>query len=318
MPNLVDSSAYPYFARLIDEILRQWPEHERYLRINIGERELALLQHSERLAKIVWELGNEKPDGISALVSDYRFLCQKIVMPEEMHFRRHGRYRLKNFEDALSLVYNNKPFMTRYMNGLLVSDVIWINHCRCMLHFAGEYLPSLKERASLLEIGPGHGLLLYLADVAANIGTVSAWDVSDASLELAASTLNTLGAKRSVKFEKRNIFDADIMSPDNANLFDGVVLSEVLEHLEQPLRALQVLFHVCKPGGKVWVNVPANSPAPDHLFLVNEPSEAAALAEQAGFEVAGTASYATSGVTLERAIKDRLTVSCIVVGRKPE
>ena len=107
------------------------------------------------------------------------------------------------------------------------------------------------------------------------------------------------------------------MAAENESIFDGVVLSEVLEHLEEPLRALKVLFHLCKPGGSVWVNVPANSPAPDHLFLVNELSEAVSLVKQAGFEVTDAVAYPTSGVTIERAIKQKLTMNCVVVGRKP-
>ncbi len=314
---IVEASTYPNFAAILNEILAQWPQHERYLRINVGEREPELLVHSERLSGIVLRLGSDRPDGLRTLVGDYRFLCQEIVMPEEMYFRRHGRYRLEKFEDALNTVYNNKTFMTRYMNGLLVSNVIWINHCRCMKHFAGQYLPSLAPAAKLLEIGPGHGLLLYLADNASGIASTTAWDVSDASLELAAHALKSLGAKRPVRFEKRNIFDDVIMAPQNGGLFDGVVLSEVLEHLEEPLRAIEVLFHICKPGGKVWINVPANSPAPDHLFLVNELSEAEDLVKRAGFEIAAAVAYPMSGTTLERAVKQKLTVSCIVVGRKP-
>ncbi len=314
---LVNPASYPHFASLLKQILQQWPQHERYLRINIGEREPALLAFSERLSELIWKIASKKPDGASSLVADYRYLCQDIVMAEELHFRRHGKYRLNSFEEALTTVYSNKPFMTRYMNGLLVSDVIWINHCRCMMHFAQEFLPSLRPGAELLEIGPGHGLLLYLADEAPRVGTTTAWDVSEASLELAAATLKTLGAKRTVRFEKRNIFDDQIMRAENESIFDAVVLSEVLEHLEEPLRALKVLFHLCKPDGLVWINVPANSPAPDHLFLVNELSEAVSLVKQAGFDVTDAISYPTSGVTLERAVKQKLTTNCVVVGRKP-
>jgi 2-polyprenyl-3-methyl-5-hydroxy-6-metoxy-1,4-benzoquinol methylase len=186
-----------------------------------------------------------------------------------------------------------------------------------MKHYVEEFLPSLPKGANLLEIGPGHGLLLHLANSVPNIGPTTAWDVSDASLELAAHTLKTFGSKKVVKFQKRNIFEPEIMAPENAGLFDGVVLSEVLEHLEEPLRAIQVLFHICKPGGKVWINVPANSPAPDHLYLVNELADAVAVVKEAGFEIAAEVAYPMSGVTLERAKKQKLTVSCIVVGRKP-
>src|SRR5205085_1371454 len=141
--------------------------HERYLRVNVGERDEALLGFSEELSAIVCALGrghagDEGQDGLASLVADYRFICEKIVLPEELYFRRHGTYRLKTFEEAYRTVYSDRAFMTRYMNGLLVTDVIWINHCRCMMNYRQDFLPRLKPGASLLEIGPGHGLLLYL------------------------------------------------------------------------------------------------------------------------------------------------------------
>jgi hypothetical protein len=36
-----------------------------------------------------------------------------------------------------------------------------------------------------------------------------------------------------------------------------------------------------------------------------------------GFNVADTAHFPMTGVTLERAIKQQLTITCIVVGEKP-
>ena len=130
---IADPGSFPNFAAILAEVLSQWPEHEKYLRINVGEREPALLEFSERLSGIILKLAAAQPEGLQGLARDYRYLCQRIVLPEEMHFRRHGRYRLESFAEALRTVYNNKPFMTRYMNGLLLSDVIWINHCRCMM-----------------------------------------------------------------------------------------------------------------------------------------------------------------------------------------
>jgi 2-polyprenyl-3-methyl-5-hydroxy-6-metoxy-1,4-benzoquinol methylase len=306
----------PRFDHILAAVICNWPKHERYLRTNVGERDDRLLDFSDTLSDIIIRLGAKHQGGLASLVDDYRFLCEKIVLPEELHFRRHGRYRLTSFEDAYRTVYSDREFMTRYMNGLLVSDVIWINHCRCMMHYAQAFLPMLPNDAKLLEIGPGHGLLLYLAETAPQLGAVTAWDISDASLALAQSTLDLLGARRAVTFEKRNIFDDAILAPEFTGLFDGIVLSEVLEHLEDPLRAIKVLHHLCRPGGHVWINVPANSPAPDHLYLVNDISEPVALAREAGFDIVAEKVFPTSGATVEQAKAKKLTTNCVIVGRR--
>jgi 2-polyprenyl-3-methyl-5-hydroxy-6-metoxy-1,4-benzoquinol methylase len=301
----------------VSEVLRLWPDHERYIEKSLVVRDSDLMAHSERLSEIIGKLAKSMAGGLPALVGDYRFLCEQIVLPEELHFRRTGQYRLDNFEDAFRTVYNDRPFMTRYMNGLLISDVLWVNHCRGLQHYAESFLTSLKPGADLLEIGPGHGLLLYLACSNPRIGSVSAWDISEASLQLSRHALQVLGVSRSVKFEMRNIFDPSIMDQENEGLFDAVVLSEVLEHLEKPEQAVRVLRHLCKPSGRVWINVPANSPAPDHLYLVKEPEQAEALVRSEGFNVVDSAHFPMTGATLERAIKQRLTITCIVVGERP-
>lgn len=315
---LIDHGAFPNLAKLIGEVLSHWPDHQRYLEKSLADRDAALMQHSERLSALIIRLSTTIDGGIAGLARDYRFLCEDIVLPEELYFRRNDRYRLDKFEDALQSVYANTGFMTRYMNGLLVSDVIWVNHCRGLQHYANEFLPKLKPGADLLEIGPGHGLLLYLACEEPAIGRVSAWDISDASLALSRHALDVLGVNRHVDFEPKNIFDPSIMSPENAERFDAIVLSEVLEHLERPEEAIRVLFHLCRPGGRIWINVPANSPAPDHLYLVRQPEQAEKLIRDSGFHVIETASFPMTGTTLERAIRQKLTITCIVSAEKPK
>jgi hypothetical protein len=192
---LVDGSQYPNLSELVKEVLNVWPEHERYLENSLAPREEGFLSFSEKLAGMVHRLATTVDGGIGALADDYRFLCEEIYLPEELHFRRHGSYRLTSFEEALSTVYNNAPFMARYMNGLLVSDILWINHCRGLQHFSDVYLNSLPANAQLLEIGPGHGLLLHLAGQNPKIGSLAAYDVSQKSVDMAGKALKALAPR---------------------------------------------------------------------------------------------------------------------------
>lgn len=313
MNDLVDAATYPNLARIVDAVIAEWPKHRKYLATNLAERDESLLAFSERLSSMVVALAKGTDNGLAGLASDYRFISEKIVLPEELHFRRHDSYRLRTFQEALDQVYSNMPFMTRYMNGLLVTDVLWINHCRCMRHYSEAFLPSLPDGAEVLEIGPGHGLLMCLATQEPKVGRLTAWDVSEASLALTKHSLETLNPNAKVAFAQRNLFEE--IGPDKGR-FDVVVFSEVLEHMEDPQGALAVLWQLCKPGGRVWVNVPANSPAPDHLYLVRSPDEAAGAVRSAGFDVVDQASYPMSGTTLAIAVKQKLTVSCVVVGKR--
>jgi trans-aconitate methyltransferase len=93
-------------------------------------------------------------------------------------------------------------------------------------------------------------------------------------------------------------------------------MSEILEHLEDPVAAMRAASRHMKPGGYLWINVPANSPAPDHIFLVEGADHAASLVAQAGFEVVRSDAFPMSGATLEKAMKRKLSISCVVLGRK--
>ncbi len=94
-------------------------------------------------------------------------------------------------------------------------------------------------------------------------------------------------------------------------------MSEILEHLEDPSAALKAAMKWLKPGGTIWVNVPANSPAPDHIFLVESPEHACEIVRAAGLAVVASKGFPMTGATLERARKHKLAISCVVVGRKP-
>jgi hypothetical protein len=83
----------------------------------------------------------------------------------------------------------------------------------------------------------------------------------------------------------------------------------VLEHLEDPAAALRFLRKTVSDAGRVFINVPLNSPSPDHIFLLSTPEGAARLAEEAGFRVETLELFATQGARIERALETQISVS---------
>jgi 2-polyprenyl-3-methyl-5-hydroxy-6-metoxy-1,4-benzoquinol methylase len=313
---MIDHELYPVLAKLTQHQLAIWPDHERFLVKSFAGRPSSLLETSERIAGLILPLAGHIDGGLDQLCQDYKFLCTDIVLPEEEFFRRNGRYRLSKFTDALSTVYSNRPFMERYMNGLLLSDIFWSNHACALDAYARTFLPQVTHGGSLLEIGPGHGLLMYFASQQKSLGALTAWDVSETSIAQTQRSLDTMKVERPVTLKLQNLFEA---RDDEKTMqqFDGVVFSEVLEHLEEPKDALRIIRDILKPGGILWVHVPANSPAPDHLYLISKHEEAAALVQEAGFEVDKQSYFPMSGTTLEKAAKLKLAVSCCIIGRRP-
>ena len=307
----------PSTAAVWEAVIAAWPEHEKFLRTSFANRSSEVLDTTEIIANLLVRVTETTSRDIRLFAEDYRYLCEQIVYPEELYFARSGEYRLKTFEEANREVYANRALMARYMNGLFVSDALGFNHVSAMNDFAKTYLPGTVAGGRHLEIGPGHGMLLHLALRFGAFRSCSAWDVSETSVSHVRSILAMLGESDRVDLQLADLYSDGALAA-NRGKFDTVVLSEVLEHLERPLLALQIIRELLAPDGTVWINVPANGPAPDHLFLLRTPAEAEEIVQAAGLTVVRTAAFPLAGATLERAVRKQLPLSCILVARRAD
>lgn len=308
LPEPLDSllAERPQTARVVGAILSAWPDHAKFLEKSFGARSPEQMDTSEEIAGAALTLIGDRLPGFA---EDYVWLCAR-VREEELFFFREERYRLSTFAEAFQQVYDDFTFMSRYMNALLITDLVWYNHLAGM-HFYRSRGPDLMVgEKRFLEVGPGHGLLLFLALRDFAPAEAAVWDISEASMAQTRHALAALGRDPGdVDFVMRNIV-ADGPSPDQ---FDTIVFSEVLEHLEDPDRALRYLRSALAPDGRMIVNVPLNSPAPDHLFLLRSPEEAVETLRRNGFNVLETALFATRGMDVDRALRQKASVSCWMI-----
>ncbi len=299
---------YPALSRLLALQLDVFPEHADYLRRRFAHADAGSLAFAEHLAGMI---GTICDADARRVCEDYRWLSG-VVLDEELFFRRNGRYRLSSFAEAVEMVYSNRPYMAKYMNGLLVSQLWWANHTNVMRYFRDAFIGGAPSGFSHLEVGPGHGLFLALAAATPRCSSAEGWDVSDASLEATRGALEKLGFDASrIALRKFDIRDAP------AAAFDSIAFSEVLEHLEDPLSALLALHQLLKPGGRIFINAPVNSPAPDHLFLFRTPEHIVDMVTEAGFDIEATLFSPCTGATLDRARRLNLAISTAVIATKP-
>lgn len=198
------------------------------------------------------------------------------------------------------------------MSGLLLSQVLWPNHIATFDFYARHYLSRVMNGTRHLEIGPGHGLLLFHAAERRPAEAVG-WDISPTSLAHARSCLERLGCATPVLVEQRDLF-APLDGADEQR-FDSVVMSELLEHLEAPGRALAAARRLLSRGGSLFVNAPVNSPALDHIFLFRSPEELIALVEEAGFSIEESQVAPASGYSEARARRQGLPMSVAIIAR---
>jgi ubiquinone/menaquinone biosynthesis C-methylase UbiE len=296
----------PQLRRLTDLVLAAWPDHATYLATSYRLRTPALLDTSEAMAGAVLALagGHE-----AQVAGDYRWLCGQL-QEEELLFARTGNYRYSTFEQTNANVYSDDEFMQRYMHGLLFSHVLWYMHLSSLHFFRGRLAARVMPGGRVMEVGSGHGLLLYLALTELGLSEAVAWDISPVSLAQTREALTRLGLPESAT--RYAIQDMHKVEP-GGDSFDLIILSHLLEHLEQPVDALVKMRGALAKGGHLFVNVPLNAPMPDHLQLLADPAEAIAMVEAGGFRVLEIASHTTQGLPLPRALKRKVAVTCSII-----
>jgi 2-polyprenyl-3-methyl-5-hydroxy-6-metoxy-1,4-benzoquinol methylase len=301
-------SKFENTSALVEGVLEVWPEHQAYLIKSFEARSEAVMAATESAAKASLALIGP---AMATVAADYRWTCDQL-RDEELFFHRNGRYRLSTFKEADAEVYSNHDYMSRYVNGLLLTQVLWFNHAATFEMFLNRVLSVAKDGADYLEVGPGHGLMVYFAAQSAHIRSLEAWDFSAVSLRETQAALDKLQLMRAVSLTEVDILSAK----DTGRQFDLIVISEVLEHLERPDTALQFLHKALRPDGHIYINVPINSPSPDHIYLFSNPDEVQQLVEAAGFKIKSLELFATQGRPLERALRDKISVSAGLIAHK--
>lgn len=292
---------WPATLGVVETVLAEWPEHSAYLVKSILARSPAIMAATEAASTASRRLmaGEE-----ARFAADYRWTCDQL-RSEELFFHREGRYRLSTFAEALAEVYSDTAYMDRYVKGLLLSQLLWYNHAATFEMFLNRVVGAAGEPFRYLEVGPGHGLMVYFAAQAPMVRSLEAWDVSEVSLRDTRAALKRLRLATPVSLVQTDILQAQAPASD----FDLIVISEVLEHLEDPAAALRFLRRAISDGGRLFVNVPLNSPSPDHIFLLSTPEDATGLVEGAGFRVESLELFATQGARIDRALATKVSVS---------
>ncbi len=105
---------------------------------------------------------------------------------------------------------------------------------------------DVSQYGRLLDIGSGNGRLLYLAQQAG-------WDVM--GLELSPSMAKFVHDELGVEVLVANFLDPT-PELERAGTFDVVVLRHVLEHLPDPLLAMEKIGALLNPGGYLMLEMP--------------------------------------------------------------
>lgn len=309
MTALSGTEAFPHVSAIAAAALRAWPDHEKFVRASLGSGDGGFMSRLESVATDVVALTG---DDLDVFAHDYRWMCE-VFREEQFYFARHKKYRRSTIDEAIRDVYGNASYMSRYVNGILLTQVLWLNHARAMDIYRDVFLPRNRAAYEHLEVGPGHGLFLVSAARDPRCAALTAWDVSPSSLESTRRALGKMEVVRPVVMREAEICSVD-PEPD---AFDSIICSEVLEHTEHPHKALDNIFRALRSGGQLFLNIPVNSPAPDHIYLWRKPDEVRSLVETQGFVIEEFITLPPTGRTLQDALRYDFDISCVIIASKP-
>ena len=231
------------------------------------------------------------------------------IKREQVHFRRHRRYRYEKLADLSNSVYMNDEYMQKYMYGLAITSFFWPNHI-LMNRFFVQHLPR-DMTGKYCEVGPGPGLHFTTALSLCHFDAYHAVDISPKS---AALTRNLIDSGLFGSHPHCEIRIADFLTAEFAGRpYQALVMGEVIEHVELPEAFLGKAHAITTPDAFIYITTAINAPAVDHIYLLRSWDDFDQLVTKMGFRCRHQLLLPYSGKTIHECEQESLPMNVAAV-----
>lgn len=128
-------------------------------------------------------------------------------------------------------------------------------HSKLRLDRSVRHLSHSRNGAKILDIGCGNGDFVRLA-------SLLGWDAQGLDPDPSAVAA---GRKAGLMVMEGGFPNVDMSDGQ----FDVVILSNVIEHVHDPVLALREVYRILKPSGRIWLATPNLDSAGHHIFQNN-------------------------------------------------
>ncbi len=275
------------------------PIHAKKIRKNISGQNQEFLNKAENFLKDYMQFLTKHGKDLDYAIDCYLKLIDDMLY-ETIRFMTSKEYSNSSFQDVNTRIYDNPEVMEYHMQGLLLSQFLWIQHYK-ILEFFLENAPKHQDKTgNYLEVGAGHGIFLNSAiDLFSKVDSFTALDISKSSIEI---------AKNFVDSSKVRFVHSDILKFEEQDTFDFITMGEVLEHVENPIGLLEKLKSLLNDNGITFITTPTNAPAIDHIYLFRNAEEIREVIRKSGFQIISEIQVPSEDMTAEEAHEKGISV----------
>ena len=198
--------------------------------------------------------------------------------------------------------------MSDYEAALGLSTYLWNIHRQLYRLFDKALIISNSDngRGGYLEIGPGHGEYFVTAMKKTNFSKYTAVDISKTAIELTKDYILYSMPDTDKNYE---LIHEDIFKYQTSELFDMVVMGEVLEHVENPNVFLRRIYQLASDISTIFITTAINAPQIDHIYLFSSLKEVVDLIESERFIIVDSVSVNANNLPLEKAEKRKVAIN---------
>jgi 2-polyprenyl-3-methyl-5-hydroxy-6-metoxy-1,4-benzoquinol methylase len=226
-----------------------------------------------QICELAFEKCGTTIDGYKKMLADFVHLSEEFVRLQ-IELDRDGKYKYSSFEEVRAIVYDNPDVMEgRYLNGLLISQALWMNHRKIYEYFVDDFCGNNAPSGTVLEVPTGTGV--YITEFASRNPQWKAQGV-DLSASSVAFTREIARLRRCTV----NVSNENILEYSDGRTYDRLVCGELVEHLEQPEELLQKLASMMSPQSKLFLTTAIWAANIDHIYLFTTTQEVRDMLEK--------------------------------------